>query len=399
MSGSISSMENDDDDARGDCKLSALPSVMRCDDPILDTLYAWQREISPALPRVDQLINPAHRHSPFGDLNEDGTTTPTDGNSSDFGKNQFPSPLKMPYDDILGTNDAEEGCADARSLPTTSSFFPPRVARPSLDDRHHGHATATSACALELNHVNHSVQRTTNNSAGGIIAFDWSANQGTRTCASMTKASGLSPFAGDGRYHSNSASAAAKANYDSPRLTLTSSTPSAPMSMGDSQPPLSFGSRFQSKVAEHPAPYGVAAEDHILMSKDQFQYRTEDASFKTSNAQSEGYGHLLCPLNGAVKAAHANHAKAAVASPAMESTSTIHPPTTATVMSSEEESDDRSEKRKSAWEEKFELLKKYKYEHNGSCDVPQKHPLGAWVNKVSLTLHFHISSSLVFFFS
>jgi len=48
------------------------------------------------------------------------------------------------------------------------------------------------------------------------------------------------------------------------------------------------------------------------------------------------------------------------------------------------------------WLVKFNLLKKYKAEHNGSCDVPQKDPLGAWVNKVCQAESFSHSSSLAF---
>ena len=42
--------------------------------------------------------------------------------------------------------------------------------------------------------------------------------------------------------------------------------------------------------------------------------------------------------------------------------------------------------RDNRWLQKFVLLQKYKAEHDGSCDVPQKHAeLGVWVNKVSVS--------------
>jgi hypothetical protein len=35
------------------------------------------------------------------------------------------------------------------------------------------------------------------------------------------------------------------------------------------------------------------------------------------------------------------------------------------------------------WNQKLEQLREYAAEHDGCCDVPQKHPeLGIWVNKV-----------------
>ena len=378
-SGSISSMENDDDDVRDDCKPPALPLAMKCDDPIIDTYNAWQREIiAPALPQENR---PAfsHRHSLlFEDLNENGTTTPTNGNSSGFGKNQIPSPLKMPYDDILKTDDAEEGCVDGKGLPTTSSLFPPSVTLPNLDVRQHRHATATSACAIKTNHIYHLFKQTTNNYAGGIAFDRSSAIKETHPFASMTTATSLSP------YRSNGTSAEANATYDSPRsmmegqpTIITSPTPLAPKSLGDNQSPLLSGSPFQSEIT------WSATEKHIFSYRDQFQHHTRDSSSKMNNYQSVGHALLRCPFNGAIKAARVNYTKTPAPSPAMESKKTIHSPATATVESSEEESGGRSKKRKGAWGMKFELLKKYKNEHNGSCDVPQKDPLGAWVNKVS----------------
>jgi hypothetical protein len=331
--GSISSTENDDDDVRDDCKLPALPLAMKRDDPILDTYNAWQRETIASvllpLPPVKNSAAFSQRHSPsFEDLNKNSTTTSTNGDSPDFGKNHIPSPVeKMPYDDLLRAGDAtEEGCVvDGKGLPTTSSSFPPSVALPNLDDRQHGHVSSTSTCVLKMSHINHLFRQNTNNYRGDI-GFDRGTIKETLPSAYITTATSLSP------YHGNSTSA--NANYDSPRpmaechpAIITSSTPLPPKSMGDNPSPLSSESRFQSGLT------WTAAENHIFSPSNQFQRHTEDSS-------------------------------------------------SATVESSED-SGGRSKKKKGAWQENFERLKKYKNEHNGSCDVPQKVSLGAWVNKVS----------------
>ena len=390
ITGSISSNERDDDKVQDDGKLPALSSEMRRDDPILDTFNAWQREITP-MPSLEfpGMKDPPptflHRHTSFEDFNENGTTTPTNNNSSNYDiiNHRVPSQLKMPYDDILMTHDAEEACVNGERLPIMT--FPHSVCLPNLDDQHHEHTAATSTCTLNMNHTSRLFQQTnTNNtSAVGGIAFDRSTIPQTYNSNSIILATSISLSATAGRYHRNSTSCEANANYDSPTRPILEDHPAI---------------ITRSEITEYPAHNGSVAKVNILPHGNQFHSEIKELSSEMNIAKTAGYGLVHYSPNSAfaVKTSHANHTKTPVASPV---SSTIRPPTIAAVIGSEEGSDGQARNRNHSidrWLVKFNLLKKYKDEHNGSCDVPQKDPLGTWVNKVCQAESFSHSSSLAF---
>jgi hypothetical protein len=390
--GSISSKESDDDNVQDDGKLPALPLAMRCNDPILDTYDAWQREITPMPPlEFPGMKDPPpltflHCHTSFEDFNENGTTTPTNNNSpnNDTRNHRIPSPLKMPHDDILRTHDAEEACLDGERLPIMTSVFPRSVCLPYLDDQQHEHTAATF---INANHTDHLFQQPNNNYATGGIAFDRNTiPPPTYNSNSITVATSISLSATTGRYHRNITSCEANANYNSPTRPILEDHPAIVT---------------QSEITENPTHNSAVVEVNILPHGDQIQSEIKELSSEMYIAKTAGYGLVHYSPNSAfaVKAAPANHTKTPVASPV---SSTIRPPTVAAVIGSEEGSDCQARIRKSdqhsidPWVVKFNLLKKYKDEHNGSCDVPQKDPLGAWVNKVCQAESLSHSSSLAF---
>jgi hypothetical protein len=388
--GSISSKESDDDNVQDDDKLPALPLAMRSDDPILDTYDAWQRDITP-MPSLELpgMKDPPpltflHRHTSFEDFDENGTTTPTNNNSpnNDIRNHRIPSPLKMPYDDILRTHDAEEACVDGERLPIMSSVFPHSVCLPNLDDQQH---EQTAASIINMNHTDHLFQQTNNNYAAGGIAFDRNTIPPTYNFNSIIAATSISLSTTADRNHRNSTSCEANANYDSPTRPILEDHPAIVT---------------QSETTEYPAHNG-AAEVNILPHGDQVQSEIKELSSEMNVAKTAGYGLVHYSPNSpfAVNAGHANHTKTPIASPV---SSTTRPPTVTAVIGSEEGSVGQARIPKSdqdsidPWLVKFNLLKKYKAEHNGSCDVPQKDPLGAWVNKVCQAESFSHSSSLAF---
>ena len=226
--GSISSKESDDDNVQDDDKLPALPLAMRSDDPILDTYDAWQRDITP-MPSLELpgMKDPPpltflHRHTSFEDFDENGTTTPTNNNSPNIRNHRIPSPLKMPYDDILRTHDAEEACVDGERLPIMSSVFPHSVCLPNLDDQQH---EQTAASIINMNHTDHLFQQTNNNYAAGGIAFDRNTIPPTYNFNSIIAATSISLSTTADRNHRNSTSCEANANYDSPTRPILEDHP------------------------------------------------------------------------------------------------------------------------------------------------------------------------------
>ena len=383
--GSISSKESDVNNVQDDDKLPALPLAMRSDDPILDTYDAWQRDITSMPPlEFPGMKDPPpltflHRHTSFEDFNENGTTTPTKNNSpnNDVRNHRIPSPLlKMPYDDILRTHDAEEACVDGERLPIMSSVFPHSVCLPNLDDQQH---EQTAASIINMNYTDHLFQQTNNNNAAGGFAFDRNAIPPTYNSISIIAATSISLSTTADRNHRNSTSCEANANYDSPTRPILEDHPAIVT---------------QSEITEFPAHIGAVAEVNILPHEDQVQSEVKELSSEMNVAKTAGYGLVHYSPNS-----DANHTKTPVASPV---SSTTRPPTVTAVIGSEEGSVGQARIRKSdqdsidPWLVKFNLLKKYKDEHNGSCDVPQKDPLGTWVNKVCQAESFSHSSSLAF---
>jgi hypothetical protein len=383
--GSISSKESDVNNVQDDDKLPALPLAMRSDDPILDTYDAWQRDITSMPPlEFPGMKDPPpltflHRHTSFEDFNENGTTTPTNNNSpnNDIRNHRIPSPLlKMPYDDILRTHDAEEACVDGERLPIMSSVFPHSVCLPNLDDQQH---EQTAASIINMNYTDHLFQQTNNNNAAGGFAFDRNTIPPTYNSISIIAATSISLSTTADRNHRNSTSCEANANYDSPTRPILEDHPAIVT---------------QSEITEFPAHIGAVAEVNILPHGDQVQSEIKELSSEMNVAKTAGYGLVHYSPNS-----DANHTKTPVASPV---SSTTRPPTVTAVIGSEEGSVGQARIRKSdqdsidPWLVKFNLLKKYKAEHNGSCDVPQKDPLGAWVNKVCQAESFSHSSSLAF---
>ncbi len=316
-----------------------------------------------------------HRHTSFEDFNEYGGITTHAKNNSPSNyimKHQILSPLKMQFEDSLRTQDADEACVDRERLPIMTTVFPLSVCPPNLGDQQHEHTATRSICALNMNHTHHLFQQTTNKNAAGGTAFDRNTIPQTYHSDSITVSTSLSLSATAGRYHVNSTSWEAKVTYDSPQRPLLENHPEI---------------ITHSEIAEYPAQCGAVAGINIQPCGDRFQSEVKELSSKTNIAKTASYGLVHYSPNSAfaVKAAHANHTKTPLASPL---SSTIRPPTVAAVMRSKEESVGQARKQKSdqrsiePWLVKFNLLKKYKDEHNGSCDVPLIDPLGVWVNKV-----------------